>query len=164
MTFKVIRIFVLLLLVSCAQAPKEIDPKQEALKNRAKEAVIRLFNATDNKDWKLVESIFTRKVKFDMSSLTKEPPKKIRSSKIARSWQIGFKGIDQIHHQTGNFLVTIPKKGNGYDVFCYATATHYKANNKKKITTFVGSYNFRVIRKGNKWLINSFKFNKKYIL
>jgi hypothetical protein len=126
------------------------------------EIVNRLFIYTDQQDWeKLSTEVFTELVTFDMSSISGVPAKQLLVSEICTMWKEGFKGIDAIHHQAGNHLVTI--KDERADVFCYATATHYmKETNHVKI--FVGTYKLDLIRRKSGWRINGFRYNAKYII
>jgi len=53
---------------------------------------------------------------------------------------------------------------NQAELFCYSIALHYLENPTGENTrTFVGSYDFHLIRQGNDWKIDTFKFNLKYI-
>ena len=76
-------------------------------------------------------------------------------------WESGFAGIDAVHHHSGNFLVTV--NGDDATVFCYATASHYKAAATQGHTReFVGSYDLGLQRTPGGWRINSFRYNVKY--
>ncbi|WP_199200249.1 nuclear transport factor 2 family protein [Adhaeribacter arboris] len=89
------------------------------------EIVNKLFVYTDSREWqKIQEEIFAKKVLFDMSSLGAGDPAEKTSQEICAMWNTGFQGIDAIHHQSGNFLVTATE--NTATVFCYAIANHYK--------------------------------------
>ncbi len=82
-----------------------------------------LFINTDNREWEAVKKIFTDNVHFDVSSMGDGEPSMLTSQQIVYAWDEGLKGLEQIHHQAGNYVVTV--QGNGADVFCYAIATHY---------------------------------------
>lgn len=125
------------------------------------EIVNRLFIYTDQQEWeKLSTEVFTELVTFDMSSVSGVPSRQMLASEICAMWKEGFAGIDAIHHQAGNYLVTI--KDERADVFCYATATHYfKETNNVKV--FVGSYKLDLIRRKSGWRINGFRYNVKYL-
>ena len=129
---------------------------------RVIDVVNRLFIETDNKNWKELERIFARKVRFDVSSLAGGKPSTMTGKQIAAAWKKGLEPVKQVHHQTGNVLVEI--KGKAAKVFCYGTATHYRPENKKRpITTFVGSYDLHLTQSKAGWVIDGFKFNKKYV-
>ena len=82
---------------------------------------------------------------------------------ICNAWKTGFSGIDAIHHQAGNFLITFPDP-NHADAFCYAIASHYKQSAiAGKTREFVGSYDIGVMMTTNGWRVNRFKYNLKYI-
>jgi hypothetical protein len=122
----------------------------------------RLFICTDNRDWQCVKDVFAREVLFDMTSLTGGQPSSLTPQQIVDGWDHGLKNLKAIHHQAGNYQVTI--KGNDADMFCYGIALHYRPNPTNQNTrTFVGSYNFHLIRTDAGWKIDRFKFNLKYI-
>ncbi len=122
----------------------------------------RLFIKTDNKDWPAVKALFADEVLFDMTSLAGGQPSKLSPQQIVDAWDKGLKNVAAIHHQAGNYIVTLGR--NGADVFCYGIAKHYNPEHAdKKITTFVGSYDFHLINTDSGWKIDRFKFNKKYV-
>ncbi|HLN57903.1 MAG TPA: hypothetical protein VK416_05040 [Thermoanaerobaculia bacterium] len=48
--------------------------------------------------------------------------------------------------------------------FCYGIASHYLSHRSGRNTrTFVGSYDFSLVRIEGRWRISAFKFNLKYI-
>jgi len=81
---------------------------------------------------------------------------------LAAAWETGLKPIQAIHHQTGNYRVTV--LGDQAEAFCYGTAIHYRPTRSgRNVRTFVGSYDFRLARLETKWRITSFRFNLKYV-
>ena len=125
------------------------------------EIVHKLFNYTDNQEWKkLQKEVFSELVDFDMSSLGGEISKK-SSIDICNEWKQGFANIDAINHLAGNHLVKI--SNNSAEVFVYATATHFKESaSKGKTREFVGSYNLHLVKNEEHWKIDKFKYNLKY--
>jgi len=125
-------------------------------------AANRLFICTDNRDWECVKDVFTPEVLFDMTSLSGGQPSKLTPQQIVDGWDQSLKKLKAIHHQAGNYQATI--KENEADLFCYGIAFHYLPNPSNRNTrTFVGSYNFHLIRTPTGWKIDQFKFNMKYI-
>ena len=122
----------------------------------------KLFIYTDQREWgKLQSEVFTETVHFDMSSLGAEVTNKT-SQEICNDWNVGFEGVDSINHLAGNYLVSID--GNSAELFCYATATHYKeAATNGKTREFVGTYELGLEQTVNGWRINQFKYNLKYM-
>jgi hypothetical protein len=97
-----------------------------------------------------------------MTSLAGGQPSKLTPQQIVDGWDQGLKNLKAIHHQAGNYQTTL--KGNEADLFCYGIAFHYLPNLSNQNTrTFVGSYNFHLIRTNAGWKIDRFKFNLKYI-
>ena len=124
--------------------------------------VTELFVFTDQRDWSKVRECFTENVHFDMTSMAGGDPVNLTPEQITQAWDEGLKPLQAIHHQVGNFMVNLDK--NEAEVFCYGIALHYLENPSGKNTrTFVGSYDFHLMRQQDDWKINKFKFNLKYI-
>ena len=126
------------------------------------ETINKLFIDTDNRDWPRVRRCFTADVLFDMSSLGGGEPQRLSPDRIVAAWEAGLKPLKAIHHQAGNYLVNV--KGSQAEAFCYGIASHYLPNRTNINTrTFVGSYDFELVKDGGSWKIAMFKFNLKYI-
>ena len=126
------------------------------------ETINRLFIGTDNRDWALVKNCFAPSVLFDMSSLGAGEPKHLTPDDIISAWDTGLKPLKAIHHQAGNYLVDV--NGTKAEAFCYGIASHYLPNKSNNNTrTFVGSYEFELLKNSGGWRITTFKFNLKYI-
>jgi hypothetical protein len=138
----------------------ELKSKREAIV----ELVNRLFVYTDSRQWsKLTKEVFKEKVWFDMSSLGGGPAKELNAGAICEMWNSGFAGIDQVHHQAGNIIVDFVDEGPGRSIYCYATASHYKAAaTQGKTREFVGSYNLHASFTDLGWRLDGFKYNLKY--
>jgi hypothetical protein len=131
-------------------------------KEKAKETVNQLFVSTDNRNWEKAKFLFADEVLFDMTSMVGGDPVKLTPEEITASWDKGLKPLKAIHHQTGNYIVRVNQ--NEAEVFCYGIAYHYLPNKTNQNTRiFVGSYNFHLIREGEDWQIDKFKFNLKFI-
>jgi hypothetical protein len=125
-------------------------------------AANRLFICTDNKDWVCVRDVFAPEVLFDMTSLAGGRPETKTPQQIAAMWEQGLKPIQAIHHQAGNYQVTV--NGNEADLFCYGIAYHYLPNPTNQNTrVFVGSYNYHMVKGDGGWKIDRFKFNLQFI-
>ena len=125
------------------------------------DTVTRLFVNTDERNWKGVMDCFAPKVLFDVSSLSGSKPSRVSSKKIADQWESGLRGLSAVHHQIGNVLVQV--EGAEAGAFCYATATHYFPNPTGNDTrTFVGTYDFHLVRTDDEWRIDMFRFNLKF--
>lgn len=121
-----------------------------------------LFLCTDRRDWQCVRDVFAPQVLFDMTSLAGGQPATLAPDQIASAWEKGLKDLAAIHHQTGNYQVSV--KGNEADLFCYGIAYHYLPNPTERNTrTFVGSYTMHLVRSDAGWKIDRFKFNLKFI-
>jgi hypothetical protein len=135
---------------------------QLAKRAAAKERVVRLFVHTDERDWANVRSCFTDQVRFDMESLSGDPPSDMAADEIVGAWETGLSPLQAVHHQVGNFLITV--KGPEARVSCHGIASHYLPNDSGRNTrTFVGTYDLTLSLQGDDWLIDGFRFNLKYI-
>ena len=131
-------------------------------KDRIVETINELFIGTDQRDWKKVMDVFAPEVRFDMTSLAGGKPQVLTPRQIVDGWDKGLKPLKAIHHQSGNFIVTVA--GNQADAFCYGIATHYlPTRSGRNVRTFVGSYDFHLVRNDGVWWIDGFKYNLKYI-
>lgn len=147
-------------LVACSNQ----DPQYKI--SLEKEAVIaainQLFISTDNRDWEKVKACFAPEVMFDMTSMAGGEPTKMTPEQIVGGWETGLKDLKAIHHQAGNYVVTI--NGREAAAFCYGIAFHYLPNPTNQNTrTFVGSYDFHLTKTEDVWRIDQFKFNLKFI-
>jgi hypothetical protein len=152
-------LLVSLLVVACApdeHVQRLIDRKEVV------NTVNQLFIETDNRDWAAVRKVFADTVLFDMSSMGGGEPTRLTPRQITDGWDAGLKALEAIHHQVGNYRITL--KGAEAAVFCYGTASHYLANPTGNNTrTFVGSYDITLFRRDAGWRITGFAFRLKYI-
>ena len=127
------------------------------------DVVVRLFVATDRRDWASVEACLDNMVILDMTSLAGGEPLHMKPIDVIAVWKGGLEPIDQVHHQVGNFQIDVD--GNRATAFCYGVAYHYRENisSPSKTRTFVGSYDVHLTRTGAKWRIDLFRFNVKFI-
>lgn len=135
-------------------------------RERVVAVVTELFLATDRRDWTGVEACFAPTVTFDMSSVGAGPEASRSAREIAAGWREGLAGVEQIHHQAGNFVVTLA--GDEAAVSCYGIAYHYRGRRDGRNTrVFVGSYDFRLARDGERaeapWRITAMRFALKFV-
>jgi len=139
------------------------DPIETLLnKDRIIGVINDLFVGTDNRDWAMVKRCFADKVLFDMTSLAGGAPSTLTPQQIVEAWDQGLKPLKAVHHQAGNYSVTV--QGHEATAHCYGIAYHYLPNKTNRDTrTFVGSYDFHLTNKEQNWRIDQFKFNLKFI-
>ena len=131
-------------------------------KDQIIDCINRLFIGTDRRDWAEVNECFTDSVHFDMTSVAGGKPATLTPDEITAAWEQGLRPLEAIHHQAGNYRVEV--RGDEATAFCYGTATHYRRTRSGRNTrTFVGSYDFGLIRSVTGWRITSFRFNLKYV-
>ena len=132
-------------------------------KSRIADRITELFVATDMRQWPRVSDCFAPEVEFDMSSLSGQPAQTLTGADIAQAWETGLAGVDAIHHQAGNYLITV-ETSTSATAFCYAIATHYRRTTSgNNVRTFVGSYDFHLTQIAGQWRIDAFRFNVKYV-
>jgi len=121
-----------------------------------------MFVGTDDRDWAKVKRCFADKVLFDMTSLAGGAPSTMTPQQIVDAWDQGLKPLKAVHHQAGNYSVTV--QGQEATAHCYGIAYHYLPNQTNRNTrTFVGSYDFHLKELNSIWQIDQFKFNLKFI-
>jgi ketosteroid isomerase-like protein len=159
---KIAVIFAVLFLLGCQTTGKPDADSVLNDKAAVQESVIRLFIATDNRDWDEVKAVFADDVMFDMTSMGAAKASLTAAADIVRMWEDGLKALQAIHHQVGNFMINV--NGDKATVFSYGTATHYLPNpTNNNVRTFVGSYDFELRKLAGDWRISAFKFNLKYM-
>lgn len=126
------------------------------------DAVNMLFVAVDRRDWDTVRACLADRVHFDVTSMGAEAPAEMAAEDIIAGWRDGLAKIEHVHHHSGNFLVKID--GDRAECFCYATAYHHRrVRSGKNLRTFVGSYDYKLARRGSAWRITQFKFNLEFV-
>jgi hypothetical protein len=125
-----------------------------------------LFLATDAKEWDRVVRCFAPVVAFDMSSVGAGLPAPTRAADIVAGWRAALDPIHAVHHQAGNYVITV--SGTRAEAFCYGIAYHHHKGGKGTTTrVFVGSYDFRLERveaAGEpQWRINMMRFTLKFM-
>ncbi len=139
------------------------DPVAALLeKDRVLDVVNTLFISTDARDWPAVIRCFADKILFDMTSMAGGEPLITTPLQIVDGWAQGLKDLVAIHHQVGNYLVTI--REDDAEVFCYGIALHYLPNRSGQNTKrFVGSYDLHLQKQQESWRIDRFRFKLKFI-
>jgi len=138
------------------------DLLTETERDRVIESVTTLFVETDKRDWSAVQSCFATGVFFDMSSQGGGPPGTTTPDRIVQGWKNGLKNLQAIHHQAGNFLFHI--SGEAATVFCYGITFHYLPNPSRQNTrTFVGSYEFHLVKQDGVWLIDTMAYHAGFV-
>jgi hypothetical protein len=61
-----------------------------------------------------------------MISMAGGKPVMMSPQQITDAWEQGLKSLQAIHHQVGNFKVTV--QSEQADAFCYGIASHYLPN------------------------------------
>ncbi len=114
------------------------DPLRDLVeKDRIVTVVTALFTATDARDWARVRACLAPAVRFDMTSLAGGAPSIPSPSEIA---------------------------GDAATAACHGIAYHYrKVASGRNTRTFVGSYDFHLVRDGGAWRIDLFRFNSKFL-
>lgn len=123
-------------------------------------AVAQLFIATDEKDWERLESIFADEVHLGRRPVARIPAR-MGTAAIADAWRRGLESVEVFHYRVDDQVVRV--SGDEATAFCSGTATYYTPDGEKKLTYHVGSYDFHLVRNGDGWRIDSFRFNREYV-
>ena len=127
------------------------------------DAVVRMFVATDERDWPALEACFTDPFTLDMTSLAGGSPATTTPGQVASAWAEGFKPLSHVHHQVGNFQTTVT--GQNATVRCYGVAFHHRGGvlARLKSRIFVGTYVLGLVVRADRWQINELTFKLKFI-
>jgi hypothetical protein len=136
--------------------------RQLVEKDRIIDTINQLFIATDNRDWPAVRGCLADHVLLDMTSLAGGRPNELSGEQVAALWEEGLRSIESVHHQAGNYRIDV--QDDEATAFCYGIASHFRRNRTGRNTrVFVGSYDFHLVRVEDRWLIDSFRFNLKFL-
>lgn len=132
-------------------------------RQEVEDVVVRVFVATDRRDWASVESCLADPVTLDMTSMTGGEAQRLTPAEVAAGWREGLAPIDFVHHQVGNFQIAVD--GDNATASCYGIAFHHreKISTPSKTRTFVGSYDLHLSRTDAGWRIDLFRFDLKFI-
>lgn len=129
----------------------------------AEDTVVRMFVATDERDWPTLEACFTDPFTLDMTSLVGGSPAAMTPRQVANVWAEGFKPLDHVHHQIGNLQTSV--QGTNALVRCHGVALHHRKGVTRGIRTrvFVGTYELKLVAGAEHWRISELKFKLKFI-
>ncbi len=126
------------------------------------DTVVRMFVATDERDWPTLEGCFTDPFTLDMTSMAGGKPATVTPRQVASTWAQAFEPLDHVHHQVGNFRTSVTSAQA--IVRCYGVAFHHRAKaNGLKTRLFVGTYELLLIPSVQGWLISQLAFKLKFI-
>lgn len=134
-----------------------------SLRQAVEDAVVRMFVATDERDWEALRACFTDPFTLDMTSLAGGAPVELTPRQVAEAWAEGFRTLDHVHHQVGNWR--IEAAGGQARVRCYGIAFHHRAGIAApvKTRTFVGTYELDLVDGPGGWRIRRLAFFLKFI-
>ena len=115
-------------------------PEEVATRLEVEDQVVKMFVATDERDWPALEACFMDPFILDMSSMVGGDPVSMTPQQVASAWAEGFKPLTHVHHQIGNLRT---KVANGAaTVRCYGIALHHRSTvvSDAKSRRLVGSY------------------------
>jgi hypothetical protein len=126
------------------------------------DTVVRMFVATDERDWPTLESCFTDPFTLDMTSMAGGKPATVTPRQVATTWAQAFEPLDHVHHQVGNFRTSVTS--SQAIVHCYGVAFHHRAKaSGLKTRLFVGTYELVLIPSVQTWLISQLTFELKFV-
>lgn len=141
-----------------------MQPNQDiATRVAIEDTVVRMFVATDERNWPALEACFTTPFTLDMTSMVGGSPTQMTPREVATAWATAFEPLDHVHHQIGNMQTTV--EGSSARVRCYGIALHHRGavSQGMKTRIFVGTYEIGLRHEGSQWLITELKFLLKFI-
>ena len=140
-----------------------LTPEDVATRIEVEDQVVRMFVATDERDWAALESCFMDPFVLDMSSMVGGGPVTMSPQQVASAWAEGFKPLTHVHHQIGN-LRTHLATGTA-TVRCYGIALHHRSGiaNEARSRRFVGTYEIGLKATAGGWRIYRLLFNLKFV-
>ncbi len=142
--------------------PSSLSASNPAARLAVEDAVVQMFVATDERNWPLLEDCFSSPFTLDMTSMVGGVPSELTPGQVARAWATGFKLLDHVHHQIGNFRTEV--NGDSAVVNCYGIAFHHRSQAVGlKSRMFVGTYEFNLRSFPDRWRISRMVFTLKFI-
>jgi hypothetical protein len=140
-----------------------LTPEEVATRVEVEDRIVRMFVATDERNWPALEACFMDPFVLDMSSMVGGSPQNMSPRQVASAWAEGFKPLTHVHHQIGNVRT---KVANGTaTVWCYGIALHHRSSvtTDEQSRRFVGSYEIDLKSTAEGWRISRLQFNLKFI-
>jgi hypothetical protein len=145
-----------------SEVPVAIDALSFARRQAVEDAVVRMFVATDERDWTTLQDCFTNPLTLDMTSMVGGDPQVVAPQQLADAWSEGFKPLSAVHHQIGNLRTSL--NGESAVVRCYGVAFHHRgAAPGMKTRVFVGTYELQLQYADEVWRISQLVFKLKFI-
>ncbi|MEM8906456.1 MAG: alpha/beta fold hydrolase [Bacteroidota bacterium] len=116
-----------------------------------------LFAQTDAQNWSAVEALFASEVTLDYTSMAGGEPAQLSPQAITTAWKGLLPGFESTHHQVGAFNIQV--EGTKAQAHLRGLAAHYLPNPGEDVWTVVGSYDFELEQKQEKWVVTLMRFN-----
>lgn len=149
-------LIILLLNISFAANSFSQSNSKSKMENLIIQQVKALFSGADERNWNKVKSTMDNEVELDYSSMTGSPTSHLTPQQISTAWAAFLPGFDRTNHILSDFKVTI--NGNEALVNYIGKADHFL---NSEVWTVEGSYNTKLKRVGDNWLVNAHTFNFK---
>jgi hypothetical protein len=142
--------------------PGYLTAAELAVRMAVEDAVVRMFVATDERDWPQLEDCFTNPFTLDMTSMLGGSPAEMTPTQIARAWASGFEPLEHVHHQIGNLRTAVDQ--DRAVVKCHGIALHHRSKaSGLKSRLFVGGYEIDLRASADRWRIQRLVFKLKFI-
>jgi hypothetical protein len=124
-------------------------------------AVVRFFEAVDNRDWVAAKTFMNDPMRLDYSSYGAGPAADLRPTDILHGWQQVLPGFDATQHQLGPLIIEV--EGPEAHVRANVTATHLISEAAAgELWTVFGNYEIGLTQTADTWRISSLIFLFKY--
>jgi len=142
------------------------DPSLQAwlARQQVEDCVVRLFVATDERDWPTLVGCCTSPMTLDMTSMVGGEPQQMTPQQVADAWAAGFAPIDHVHHQIGNLRTRVD--GDRATVRAHGFALHHRAGvqDGPRTRLFVGTYTLELAQGDDaQWRVSLLRFTLKFI-
>jgi len=142
--------------------PGSLSTSELLARVAVEDTVVRMFVATDERDWTQLEDCFTNPFTLDMTSMLGGAPAEMTPRQISETWAAGFKPLEHVHHQIGNLRTEVT--GNEALVRCHGIALHHRSQARGlKSRLFVGSYEISLRSSQDRWRISRLVYKLKFI-
>jgi hypothetical protein len=140
-----------------------LTPEEVVSRLEVEDQVVKMFVATDERDWTALEACFMDPFVLDMTSMVGGNPSTMTPQQVASAWAEGFKPLTHVHHQIGNLRTRVVDRAA--TVWCYGIALHHRSSvaTDAKSRCFVGSYEIDLKATAGGWRNSRLRFNLKFI-
>ena len=126
--------------------------EQHQVQQQVQQAIIKMVNSIDSKDWNLATERFTEEVFVDYSSMTGQAGNTVKAEDLVGGWE-GLLADVSTHHMLTNFDITIA--GEAAEAWSHVYASHEAEG--VEYWDIYGRYQHKLQKTPEGWQINFMK-------